>query len=362
VPGTEVKHTSRDAENQASKMNIQVVNPLLGGRWEELVARHPRASAFHQRGWLEALARTYGYEPLVLTSTAAGERLRDGIVLCRVSSWITGTRLVSLPFADHCEPLLDHVVSSEFVEGLRAECDREHCRYVELRPLLPVQDERLQESHSYCFHELDLRPSLEQIFRGFHKDSIQRRIRRAEKAGLEYESGRSAQLVDEFYRLLVITRRRHHTLPQPRAWFSNLVECMGDGIRIRVARKDGTAIAAMLTLRHRSAVVYKYGCSNEEFHNLGGMPLLFWRLIEESKASGAETIDFGRTDLDNQGLVVFKDRFGATKKTLTYYRYGNGGRRGSAANWDMPSVRQFFSILPDAALAAAGRLLYRHMG
>src|SRR5260370_41497972 len=89
-------------------VKIHILNPLVDRRWDELVARHPGASVFHQRGWLEALARTYGYEPYVLTSASPGEPLKDGIVLDRVSSWITGCRLVSLPFSDHCDPLLDN--------------------------------------------------------------------------------------------------------------------------------------------------------------------------------------------------------------------------------------------------------------
>src|SRR5712692_6936466 len=97
-----------------------------------------------------------------------------------------------------------------------------------------------------------------------------------------------------FYMLLLLTTKRNQLPPQPRAWFRNLVECMSDKVQIRVARKNGAPIAAMLTLRHRSSVVYKYGCSDETFHSLGGMPFLFWRLIEESKASGAQQIDFGR--------------------------------------------------------------------
>ncbi len=94
------------AASQKDATNIQSINPLSDNRWDDQVGRRPQASAFHQRGWLEALARTYGYEPLVLTSAPGGEALNDGVVLCRVSSWITGTRFVSLPFADHCEPLL----------------------------------------------------------------------------------------------------------------------------------------------------------------------------------------------------------------------------------------------------------------
>jgi len=72
--------------------------------------------------------------------------------------------------------------------------------------------------------------------------------------------------------------------------------------------------------------VYKYGCSDEKFHHLAGMPFLFWKLIEESKALGAEQIDFGRTDMDNDGLVEFKDRFGTTRQRLTYYRYPETSR------------------------------------
>jgi len=345
-------------------VDINCINPLSDSRWNDLVARHPHASAFHNRGWLEALSRTYGYESFVLTSTPANQPLNDGVVFCRVSSWITGTRLVSLPFSDHCDPLLNDLAElREFSSWLRLKRDSERYKYIEIRPLSQIADEdrEFQWSQSYCFHELDLTPSLEQIFRKLHKDSIQRRIQRAEREGLVYEAGRSERLVNEFYRLLLITRRRHHLLPQPRLWLKNLVECMRDNIEIRVARKESTPIAAMLTLQHRSSVIYKYGCSDEKFHNLGGMPFLFWKLIEESKTSGAEKVDFGRSDLNQRTLIAFKDKFGATKKLLHYYRYPKATETGRR-RWDGRILRQFFSILPDSVSTTAGKVLYRHIG
>jgi lipid II:glycine glycyltransferase (peptidoglycan interpeptide bridge formation enzyme) len=211
-------------------------------------------------------------------------------------------------------------------------------------------------------HTLDLRPTLEQIFLSLHKDSTQRRIRRAEREGLGYETGRSKQLVEEFYSILVMTRKRHQVPPQPRAWFRNLLECMGDKLQIRLARKNGTPIAALLTLRHRSSVVYKYGCSDERFHHLAGMPFLFWKLIEESKASGVQEIDFGRSDLDNHGLITFKDRFGTTRKLITYLRYPQAATLKTTSRWGSQTIRQIFSIVPDALLPTVGRVLYRHIG
>jgi len=43
------------------------------------------------------------------------------------------------------------------------------------------------------------------------------------------------------------------------------------------------------------------------------MPFLFWKLVEERKASGAERIDLRRTNIENEGVVGFKDRLGAKK-------------------------------------------------
>ena len=345
-------------------MELYTTDPLSDHRWDDLVARHPKASAFHHRGWLEALACTYGYTPCVLTSTPAGQPLLDGVVLCRVSSWITGTRLVSLPFADHCEPLVSNPDDGpSFANWLRKECDRQRWKYFELRPLIPCNSSYgLVPTSSYCLHNLDISPSLERIFQASHGNSIQRKIRRAERERLTYEVGRSEQLLEEFYRLVLMTRRRLGVLPQPRQWFENLVKSMAEKAEIRLARKDGIPIAALLSLRHRSSVIYKYGCSDKKFHSLGGMPFLFWRLIEESKEAGAEQIDFGRTELNNLGLINFKNRLGATSRLLTYFRYPNRGGTRGWSKFDSPFVRQVCSILPDAICSVAGRALYRHVG
>jgi hypothetical protein len=346
-------------------LKVSIIDPLADNRWDELVARHRSASVFHQRGWIEALVRTYGYRPLVLTTTGPGKPLVDGLIFCRVSSWITGTRLVSLPFTDHCEALLCDGEQGEtiraFSDWLRVECGRHKLQYIELRSKSETDDADapFQGGQSYYLHTLDLTRSLGQIFKGLHRDCILRRIRRAERACLSYETGDNDRLLDEFYSLLTMTRRRHRLVPQPRNWFRNLIECMGNKVQIRLARKEGVAIAAILTLEHRSSIVYKYGCSDARYHNLGGMPFLFGKVIEESKVAGIEEIDFGRSDVDNRGLVAFKDHFGTTKKLITYLRYPEIGTL-QATRRKRALMQQLFSIVPDALSPAIGRVLYRH--
>ena len=343
-------------------MHLHTIDPLSDSRWDDLVASHPGASVFHHTGWLRALANTYGYRPFVLTSTGPGKPLSNGIAFCEVRSWITGRRLVSLPFADHCEPLLSESNDAiEFDKWMRVQSDRGRWRYLELRPLT-ANSHTGGAGQLFWFHVLSLQPTLDQIFNGFHKDSIQRRIHRAEREKLVYEVSSSEDLLRDFYRLLVITRKRHQLLPQPRAWFRNLIAGMGANIQIRMVRKDAVPIAAMLSLRHRNSVVYKYGCSDHEFHHLAGMPYLFWKLIEESKAAGAEQIDFGRTDLDNEGLITFKDRFGTARRRIDYVRYPEGAKNKGVVATNISAARRLFSMLPNVLLPWAGRAVYRHIG
>ena len=351
--------------NRLPNVKIYRLNPLADERWDELVACRPCASVFHERGWLEALAQTYGYEPFVLTTAAPGETLRDGIAFCRVSSWLTGPRWVSLPFSDHCEPLLGPEIEfQQIINWMQTECDRHSWNYIELRPLSTLDSAGcgLRPNSTYWFHELSLTCSSMEIFRRLHNNSFRRNVQKAQRERLSYEVGRSEQLLEEFYRLQLITRRRHQLLPQPRAWFKNLLLCMGDKLQIRVARKNNVPIAAMLTLQHKESVVYKYGCSDERYHSMGGIPFLFWKLIEESKTSGAKRIDLGRTDLHNPGLIAFKDRLGASRRLLTYYRLTKQRKRVVAPHWGSRKLRRLVSLLPEAVSCAAGRVLYRHIG
>ena len=53
---------------------VYAIDPLHDARWPEFVCRHPNASVFHTRGWLRALQTTYGYEPVVFTTSAPTEK------------------------------------------------------------------------------------------------------------------------------------------------------------------------------------------------------------------------------------------------------------------------------------------------
>jgi len=344
---------------------VYAIDPLHDARWPEFVCRHPNASVFHTRGWLRALQSTYGYEPVVFTTSAPAEGLTHALLFCIVRSWLTGNRLVSLPFTDHCEPLVENAAQfrrlSSFAESLRRE---ERWKYVEIRSansLLDFDGSFGRATTSYL-HRLDLRPSLDALYKGFHKDCIQRKISRAEREALTYEAGRSESLIQQLYGLLQLTRSRHHVPPQPFEWFRNLVACVGDDACIRVASKAGRPIAGILTISHGKKMVYKYGGSDTHFNSLGGTPMLFWQTIKEAKQAGAEELDLGRSDIDNPGLIAFKGRWSAECSTLTTWRAPVVASSLRLESLKVRCAKEVFARLPDSVLTMAGRILYRHIG
>jgi len=281
---------------------------------------------------------------------------------------MTGGRFVSVPSSDHCEPLIEGPHDKgALLSELEQDLKQEGLHYVDFHSNVQFSTSLFRSTRSYCFHLLDLRPDLKTLFQNCHKNSIQRKIRRAERENLVYESGRSDRLLKDFLRLYALTRRRHRIPPQPGNWFRNLIRCFGESLTIRVASKGDQPVAATLSIRHKDTVVFKYGCSDARHHNLGGTPLLFWKMIEESKGDGVTALDLGRSDLENEGLITFKDRLGANKSSLTYSRFAilhepaTVDKLGSQV-WKTRLDKHVLSHLPDRALYLIGYLLYRHIG
>jgi hypothetical protein len=340
------------------------IDPIEDSRWDVFVERHARASVFHTAGWLKALRDAYGYRSLAVTTSPPGADLRNGIVVTRVESRITGRRLVSVPFADHCEPLTDTAEeSAELLTAVMEMRSRGRFRYVELRPLAEGRSpDGFDISGSYLFHSLDLRATEAQLFSRLHRDSIQRKIRRAGREGLQHLEGQSDDLMRAFYRLLTVTRQRHGLPPQPYYWFEHLGRQLADRLTIHVAVKAGTPIASILTLRHRQTIYYKYGASDARHHSSGAMPFLFWRLIVGARAGGVSTLDLGRSDLDGPGLIVFKERLGGARATLSYFRCPPPTRPPGPARGPSTFARLLMRMLPGFARRGAGRLIYPHLG
>lgn len=334
------------------------VDPLSDPRWTEFVNRHPRSSAFHTTGWLKSLNATYGFKPLAVTPSRPKTELANALLLCSIESWVTGRRLVSLPYSDYCEPLCDSSELADILDWLKLQCTKDRYKYAELRPLT-VSPDTLHPGRRFAFHLLDISLPEDKLFATFDRKCIQNRIRHASQQNLSYEHGRDESLLRKWYKLVLLTRQRHQLPPQPLSWFRNLLASAGSAATIHILSKDNQPIAGILTLTHKQSVMCKYAASDQAFNNIGAMPLLFWNVIKQSKAEGCRELDFGRSDLDNDGLLKFKQRWGAKRSDLVYWRYPNSPGL-TDDRWYVRAAKSVFSVAPEPLLQASGRLLYKH--
>jgi len=346
---------------------IYRLDPISDPRWQDFLQGDQRASVFHSPGWLQAIFRTYGYKPVVFTTTPPDRPLENGTVFSIVKSWLVSPRLVSLPFSDHVDPLTGSEEELyELLSELQSGQQDGKWKRVEFRPpSTGPQDHSWAAFHngqSFILHHIDLRDGLNKVYSRFQHDSIQRKIRKAEHCGVLEDVGRSERHLQMFYALHTMTRRRKSLPPPPSSWFRNILDCLGEKAKIRVALKDDRPIAAILTLRFKETAVYKYGCTDNRYHNLGAMPFLLWKAMEEEYQSGARKFDLGRSETHNSGLIRFKEKFGAEPTEMIHKIFPNKHSSSLEQDRRMVWAKKLFRLLPEKALVYAGSCIYPHIG
>lgn len=90
--------------------------------------------------------------------------------------------------------------------------------------------------------------------------------------------------------------------------------------------------------------------------------MLFWQAIRTAKAAGMETLDLGRSDVEDRGLIMFKERWGAESVRLTLWRSPVDKLSLSFERMKMRLAKAVCSCIPYKMLVLAGRLMYRHIG
>ena len=329
-------------------------------QWLAFVQSHPAATAFHHPQWLKLLAVVYGYRPLVLTLRDADDSIVAGTPLLEVRSWLTGRRFISLPFTDHCPPLTrDPASLAGFASALTRWRRNAGEPRVEIRDAMPS---------SYGFHPIQvgvrhvlaLEPDAHRVTARFRKAPT-RAIQKAQREGVEVTQIRSPDGLDPFYRLHCMTRRRLGVPVQPRRFFEALWRSiiqreMGF---LLLAHRAGQPIAGVLFLSWNRNLIYKYAASDPAYVQLRPNNLLIGAAIEWGCQNGYRALDFGKTEISQQGLRTFKSGWGADELPLEY-SYAGAEPRQQQTGYMSRVFSKIIQLSPPIVCRAVGEALYRH--
>jgi Acetyltransferase (GNAT) domain len=342
---------------------LRIVNPLDIPDWDELILAFPECSVFHSSGWVRVLSKAYDYQPIYF-GLFDGDRLLALLPIMEVNSFLTGKRGVSLPFADRCEPLISDPDQFDALLAYVKEYGKKtRWKYLELRggtTFLPGAE----PSASYFGHTLDLRIGEGHLFSGL-RDSTRRNIKKAVKEGVEIVISDTLEAVSSFYALNRTTRKHHGLPPQPFSFFRAIHEYLLSKEQgfVVVASYQGKSVAAAIFFHLGRKALYKYGASSLENQSVRANNLVMWKAIEHLSKDGFESLSFGRTDMDHDGLRQFKNGWGPEEYSINYFRHDLRQNKFVEEQRRVHSCsKAIFGRLPIPVLNLIGSLAYRHMG
>jgi hypothetical protein len=341
---------------------MRIVDPLRESDWDELISSHRGAGCFHTSAWARVLHHTYSHKPFYL-QFFCGRTLAAMLPLMELRSPFTGRRGVCLPFTDACEPLIfNSEVIGSITEHLVHFARESRWRYVEIRggKFLRLAARPVVRFYG---HTLDLRRDANELMARF-ASPVRRAIRKAERSGVRVLVIANRQAIRDFYQLHVQTRRRHGLPPQPASFFYNIYEHVirqGLGF-IVLARYGCRTVAGAIFFRFGKCALYKYGASDKRFQEFRANNLVMWNGIQVLARAGAEKLDFGRTEYENDGLRRFKLSWNTEEETLDYFRVNPAGRECSPHCCSNSAFhKRIFGKLPLMFNRLAGSMIYPHL-
>ena len=345
-------------------MELSIVNPIEESSWDDWVLKQPGATIFHSSSWAQVLNETYGYQPLYAVLESSSQRAA-ALPLMEVSSGFTGTRGVSLPFADFCPPLSTDDVERTLVERCLDYGRKRGWNYFEWRGG-SFSDAHPVPWTTYLVHRLRLEAPEEKLWGGL-RASNRRNIRRARAREVEIAHLGDDRSVEDYYVLHCKTRRKHGLPPQPIRLFTNIQKYIFDRGRgfVTLARCEGRVVAGAIFFHFGDEAVYKFGASDLAFSRRRPNNLVLWDAIRHCRSLQLACVSFGRTNPKNAGLLQFKRGWGAEEQNVSYFRAAVDGRslgihRGHSALGVF--TKKIVQRIPLAILRVAGELSYRHMG
>ena len=352
---------------------VDVIDPIRDPRWDEFVRKHPFGWIAHLSGWKRVLETSFPHMKghyFVLIDPQSNE-IKAGLPAFEVKSWLTGNRLISIPFATLSDPL---VACAADMEALLREAtnllEKMNFSYLEIKTLnaVPFMDNKhLADECFFKHHYLELSEGCEPLWKNFNYKAVRYEINKAQKHKLTIRIADKQNDFLAFYQLYALTRKRLGLPSQPQVFFRTLWDTFSPSgnAEILMAELEGGVIAAHFLLKFNGRVSAEAVGWDITSGKASPNHFLFWEGIKAACEQGFRIYDFGRTSPNNKPLLDFKKRWGTQISNLHSFCYPIRSYRGIV---DRESSRTYklarFACrkAPDFAYAFIGDVCYRHLG
>jgi FemAB-related protein (PEP-CTERM system-associated) len=318
------------------------------------VADAEGATPFHRPEWLEAVTRAAGHPAHVLVAE------RDGAIaallpLHAVHSPLFGRALVSSGFAVGGGLLGDADTAPDLFAAACELARRLTCPTVEVRggtmPADPAWHIK-RDSHAGFVAPLAANDEAQLTW-------IPRKQRAEVRKGLagamQVRVGREAQDRDQHYAVYAESVRNLGTPVFPRSLFEAVMDAFGEDADILTVLHEGRAVASVLSLYHRGAVMPYWGGGVHAARSLRANDVMYYALMCHARAKGCDRFDFGRSKTDT-GAYHFKRNWGFEPQPLSYAVWSADGAPPRDVNPLSPRYKAKIALWQKLPLGIANRI------
>jgi len=341
-------------------------------QWDEFVQAHPNGCVFHLSLWKKVLENSFqhiqGHIAAVVDSQSG--KIFAGIPVYFVKSWLTGNRLVSIPFASMLDPLvLDSGEMTQVFSKILELKEQLGASSVEIRMARsenPPTKDNICISSDYEHHVLSLDTDLSETM-GKMKRRVRRIVKKLPECALDLKiAGRETDL-QEFYQLLCLSRKRLGLPPIPYRFFKFQWDILHpkNFSTVLVAEHEGRPIASLLVLKYRNTLSLEYLGENTRYRKLNPVHFLYWEAIKMAHREGLKKVSFGRTAKSNIGLITFKKNWGTERlNSKEIYCAASCSKyvRRNDSSWQYKLIQNMTKHSPMSVAKMIGSFCYRHMG
>ena len=343
-------------------MNFKILYDITDNRLVEFLNNSDKATIYHHPLWLKAISNTFKHKPFYLLLLDVDENIKGLIPFIYLKSILTGKRIVSVPFSTYCDPILPADSIEDAIKFLVKESGIER---IQLRTITNLSKELnyFSVQYGYVSHVLKLRENIDTTFSSFHPRSIRRPIRHSEQNNFVLESGASLNDLKIFYKLELGLRSKLSLPPLPFRFFENILLELSkyNMINIISLKIGGNPIASAFVLKYKDTHYLEYAASDSRYLNLYPNHKLYWEIVKSAQNSGAKYLDFGRTSVNNESLIVFKEKWNADRIDLHYYHQPKVNITDEPSKLVKFLFQRLNNILPEKVLQLEGNLLYPHL-
>lgn len=312
-------------------------------------------SPFLHKQWLLLISSQYKL-PVKILGYYENEQLVSAIPFVEKKSFFNRKKLISLPFTDYIS--FQKNLPENFIKQLK-EYSLNKYTSVEIRNQVQFTD---NSNSTFYRHYLNLESGYENLKTGFKKNN-KRNIKKADKNNLTIKISKELKSIEEFYKLNILTRKKHGLPPQPKSFFHNITKYLFEnnlGFVATVYMKE-KAISSSIFFTFKNSILYKYGASDYKYIHLRPNNLLFDSILKYACENNFAFFDFGICSKENTGLRRFKNGWGASEENISYVLINkNGVSSYNKRNYNVIFYK-IFKILPSKLNVFLGEFLYKYM-